>query len=190
MTHYGHSNIVRGTSLWQNKDKCRDFDTVEQHNETIINNINKVVQEDDHLYHLGDVSMGGKGNIYEFRKRVNCKNIHLILGNHDTHLRKNAILQVEDGVFMNAQNMFISCDELLEKKIGDDTVIMCHYPIYSFHKMHKGSIHLYGHTHQELNYNKQAICVSMECHPEFRPFHINEIRKIIENRKKDLDMWK
>lgn len=29
-THYGHANICRGVSTWDDKTKCRDFDTVEK----------------------------------------------------------------------------------------------------------------------------------------------------------------
>lgn len=59
---------------------------------------------------------------------------------------------------------------------------MCHYPIYSFHKMFHGSIHTYAHTHKELNYNKNAICVSVDCHPEFRPFNYDEIINLVKSR--------
>ena len=34
-------------------------------------------------------SFNGFDKIIEFRNRLNCKNIHLILGNHDTHIEKN-----------------------------------------------------------------------------------------------------
>lgn len=92
-THFGHKNIVRGTTEWENaRDKVRDFDTLEEHNQVLVDNINGMVKENDTLYHLGDWSFGGIENIWEFRRQLNCRNIHLILGNHDHHIERNTIL--------------------------------------------------------------------------------------------------
>ena len=88
-THYKHSNICRGTSNWPADSKTRDFDTLDKMNDMIVNNINHLVGEDDILFHLGDWSFGGFENIQEFRNRLICKNIHLILGNHDHHIERD-----------------------------------------------------------------------------------------------------
>ncbi len=45
-----------------------------------------MVKPNDIIYHLGDWSFGGHENIKIFRNRIKCKNIHLILGNHDHHI--------------------------------------------------------------------------------------------------------
>lgn len=87
-THYHHKNIVRGTSEWEvkqegNHQRLRDFDTLEEHDDKLVANFNKVIKGDDTLYHLGDWSFGGLQQILRFRQQLNCKNIHLILGNHD-----------------------------------------------------------------------------------------------------------
>ena len=88
-THYKHSNICRGTSNWGPDSKTRDFDTLDHMNDTIVNNINHLVREDDVMFHLGDWSFGGYESIEEFRNRLLCKNIHLLLGNHDQHIERN-----------------------------------------------------------------------------------------------------
>ena len=82
-SHYSHRNIIKGTTTWKDDSKCRLFNSVEEHNITLVSNINKVVRKNDILYHLGDWSFGGIEQIWEFRKQVNCENVHLILGNHD-----------------------------------------------------------------------------------------------------------
>lgn len=92
-THYMHKNICRGVTEWKDSDdKTRDFKTLEEMNETIIRNINDIVGQDDILIHFGDWSFGGIENIWNFRKKIICKNIHLFLGNHDEHIEKNHIL--------------------------------------------------------------------------------------------------
>jgi calcineurin-like phosphoesterase family protein len=94
-SHYGHKNICRGVTEWRLPDgsipisQTRNFNTIEQMNETIVNNINSVVGQDDVLIHLGDFSFGGFENIQKFRDRILCKEIHLVLGNHDTHIENN-----------------------------------------------------------------------------------------------------
>ena len=87
-THFGHKNISSvHESQW--KSGYRNFNNLHHHNSSIVDNINKYVKEDDILYHLGDWSFGGINNVWEFRKRLVCKNIHLILGNHDHHIEAN-----------------------------------------------------------------------------------------------------
>jgi calcineurin-like phosphoesterase family protein len=94
-THYSQKNICRGTTNWRTPEgeipteRTRNFNTLEEMNDAIVNNINNLVKEDDILIHLGDWSFGGFENIEEFRNRIICKNIHLILGNHDHHIDKN-----------------------------------------------------------------------------------------------------
>ena len=91
-THYNHKNICKGVSDWTSTDRCRDFSTVKEMNDAIVDAINSTVGEDDTLYHLGDWSFGGINSIWEFRKRIKCRNIHLILGNHDHHIENDKVL--------------------------------------------------------------------------------------------------
>lgn len=95
--HGFHKNICRGTSTWGTKhveavsgihgiQHTRDFDTVEEMNAAILKGINDNVKENDNLYYLGDWTFGGIDKIWEFRKQIKCKNMHLIYGNHDEHI--------------------------------------------------------------------------------------------------------
>ena len=62
---------------------------------------------------LGDWSFGGIKNIYEFRKRLHVKTIHLILGNHDVHIEKNKIFE---GI--SVQELFTSVSNFKEISIN------------------------------------------------------------------------
>ncbi len=105
--HLGHENIVRGCSKWENKSACRNFKTLKEHDETIINNINKYVGRDDILYFGGDFSLGGRENVFKYRQLINCQTIHFCLGNHDLHIRKNA--EFSNG--QRAQEIFTSVQD-------------------------------------------------------------------------------
>jgi len=146
-THYGHANICSATTQWVDATNLtRDFKSLEQMNDAIVDNINFRVREDDILIHLGDWSFGGFDNIKLFRDRINCKNIHLIYGNHDHHIRNNK---------HDIQSLFSSTQDYLNLdlrtpngKLTDKFKFICmHYPIASWDGMNDGVMHLHGHVH-------------------------------------------
>lgn len=51
-------------------------------NETLIENWNRVVSQDDIVFHLGDFCLGGSHECTKILNRLNGK-IYLVLGNHD-----------------------------------------------------------------------------------------------------------
>ena len=139
-THYNHSNICRGTTRWVNADDLtRDFKTLSEMNDRIVNGINEVVDQDDILFHLGDWSFGGFESISEFRNRIVCKNIHLIYGNHDHHIERN-----KDDI----RDIFTSVNQYVELEVNKQhNFVLMHYPIMSWNRMNEGVIHLHGHVH-------------------------------------------
>jgi calcineurin-like phosphoesterase family protein len=72
--HLGHKNIIKYCE--------RPFNDVHEMNKSILDNINNIVNFDDELYILGDFCFRGKNPI-EYRSRINCQKVHIILGNHD-----------------------------------------------------------------------------------------------------------
>jgi calcineurin-like phosphoesterase family protein len=140
-THYHHKSIVRGSSTWADKTGCRDFDSLEEHDKALVERINGIVGEDDILFHLGDWSFGGFEMIQELRDKIVCKNIHLILGNHDHHIENNR---------QNCRRNFLSVNHYLELSLNKEMIIMSHWPMKVWNHAHKGSWHLHGHTHNNL----------------------------------------
>lgn len=141
-THYNHKNIVAGTAEWEDKSRCRNFATLQEHNDTLVENFNKVVKAEDVLYHLGDWSFGGFNAITDFRNRLNCKTIHLIYGNHDHHIERN-----KEGV----QSLFASVQYVKELHHKGNVIILSHYAHRVWNHSHKGSWMLYGHSHGTLD---------------------------------------
>jgi len=147
-THYAHSNICSATTKWtESSNLTREFNSLDHMNATLVNNINNMVGEDDILIHLGDFSFGGFDKIQEFRDRIVCKNIHLVLGNHDHHIERN-----KEGVqdlFSSVQNYLrLEVRRPVSKSMMDRYTFVCmHYPIASWHDMNQGVIHLHGHVH-------------------------------------------
>jgi hypothetical protein len=111
--------------------------------QTIFNNINEVVGQDDTLYILGDFCFKGKKPI-EYRLRILCQDVHLILGNHD----KRTDFIDEDVSDISG---FSSVQEVKEIIYCNQKIFLSHYPHRSWPSSHKGSFHLYGHLHSKLD---------------------------------------
>ncbi len=180
-THYSHKNICLGATSWRNADgslpltSTRHFDTIEQMNDTIVNNINSVVGQDDTLIHLGDFSFGGFENIGKFYDRLVCKNIHLLIGNHDHHIKYNR----ED-----VQDLFLSVAQYQEVKINDRYFVLTHYPLQSWHGLAKGVIHLHGHVHLPEDRkmgNGKKMDVGVDGN-NLKPYLLDDIIKIMDKR--------
>jgi calcineurin-like phosphoesterase family protein len=189
--HYGHKNICRGVTCWTEIDEktgleipaiksTRDFPTLESMNEALVENINKYVKPHDILWHLGDWSFG-EDNVELFRKSLNVKTIHLILGNHDATIAKSQKLQ---SLFNSVE---LGYGWPKGKKIGGRQYVFSHFPFLVWDNHMYGAIHLHGHSHgsnKDPNYySRKVMDVGVDCHPEFRPFHLDEIIKIMDGRE-------
>jgi calcineurin-like phosphoesterase family protein len=186
-THYAHKNICRGVTDWRTQDgevpvgSTRDFETIEQMNNRLVNGINNVVGQDDTLIMLGDVSFGGFENIGIFLDRLICKNIHLILGNHDTHIENDR---------ENIQSRFLSVQHYLEVNINDKNFVLCHYPLQSWNGLNKGVIQLHGHVHLPANRkfgNGKRMDVGVDGN-DMVPYSIDGIIKIMNKIPVGSDM--
>lgn len=211
-THYNHKNIVSSITRWDDKTGCRDFNSVEEMNDTIVNNINNVVGPDDVLYHLGDWSFGTEKTIKEFRDRINCKEVHLILGNHDREFTSNRKVHTYFDSVAYYREIWI--DELQTK------LILSHYPMKSWNGSMWGSWMIHGHCHGNLpgyihpnilktlldegryddikllSENKKvegiypngtSIDIGIDCHPEFRPFSFDEVKAYMDEARGYID---
>jgi len=183
-THYGHSNICRATSNWGDDSKTRDFKSLDHMNTALVDEINNKVGENDVLIHLGDFSFGGFDNIAEFRGRILCKNVHLILGNHDHHIERD-----KDGIrsIFKSVNHYTVLDVRRpgkDKEMEKHSIVLCHFPIASWDSMNTGRIHLHGHVHLSPH-NKIAEGRAMDVGVDgnnLEPYSLDEILKLLRGR--------
>jgi calcineurin-like phosphoesterase family protein len=188
-THYNHKNIVRGTTSWDTSNftpgsshqSVRDFNTLEEHNDELVDRINSLVKEDDTLWHLGDWSFGGHQSIKIFRERLRCKNIHLIFGNHDQHIepidspyRKlfSSVQYVKE--FSLKHNFLRREDTYIKQKF-----FLSHYSHQVWNQSHHGTIHLFGHSHGSIQGIGRSMDVGVDTHNLY-PYHLDEILDIMK----------
>ena len=120
--HLGHANAIRFDH--------RPFADVEEMEHYMMKKWQDTVQKDDDVWILGDFAYHDKKNPVEYLRQLPGHK-HLIIGNHDGALLKNAA----------AMRYFESVDMLT--KIVDTLdgekkqVILCHYPIYEWDGYHR-----------------------------------------------------
>lgn len=159
-THLNHRNIIKYCN--------RPFDTIEQMNEILIQNWNRVVGREDRVFMLGDFALCGKDKIIEFGSRLKGRKI-LILGNHD-----GASL----STYYNAGFEMVSRFPLLWHDF-----ILSHEPIENCQY-----INIHGHLHQksvvdceDFHRGKQFYINVSADNIVFTPIEIQTIREIIDN---------
>ena len=110
----------------------RPFSTVEEHDETIIANWNKVVPKDARVYVLGDVAQK-KSDIAKIG-RLNGSRKILIAGNHD--------------IFGSSSYLKYFKDIRATHRL-DNGILMSHIPVHpsTFGKAHK--VNIMGHIHDK-----------------------------------------
>lgn len=177
-THGSHKNLIIGTSKWSNKDKCRNFSTLLEHDEHITKVINSIVQANDIIYHLGDFAFSGLESFVDFRARINCKNIHLILGNHDQNINKEF-----NGIKLNS--LFTTVSNYKEIFLNKKRITLFHYPIASWNGLSEPSIHLHGHTHRSPQEKFMNGGLSMDVGVDgndYMPYSLDDIFGIMNQR--------
>jgi calcineurin-like phosphoesterase family protein len=131
--------------------------------EAMIYRWNSVVGYEDLVIHLGDFGLGNEGYIRSIRNRLNG-NIVMVFGNHSSIERK--------------LNWYKTFDYLELKVAKYPSLALSHYAHRIWNKMHKGTWHLYGHSHGTLPEDPhfKSFDVGVDSH-NFTPWSMEEIAK-------------
>ncbi len=135
-THFSHKLMINPTLMGYD---ARPFSTTDEMNESLIERWNNLVAPEDEVYHLGDVGLCKPDHLKDIVNRLNGK-IHLIEGNHD----HSALDKKVRGRFESI-NQYLKLKLSIDEKILE--IMLFHYPIASWNKMHYKSYHLHGHCH-------------------------------------------
>ena len=167
-THFWHKNVI---------EYCqRPFESVEEMNETLIKNWNDRVKKNDTIYILGDFCFGTKEQCIEILGRLNGQKF-LIYGNHDVRFRSGAFAKY-----------FQWRGDLKEIKIDDQRFVLCHFAMRTWHKQHKGAIHLYGHSHGNLPEDPNSLSTDVGVDAlDFRPIGIDMVLDYMAWKKGKID---
>lgn len=159
--HYGHSRI---------RQHCnRAFETCDEMNQFLVDNINRVVKPNDILYNLGDLAWD-ECHANWFFDRVVCRHIVHIWGNHDRRCR-NVI-----------QRRAESTHDMLEITVPDkdaaggmQRVVLCHYALRVWPGGNRGAYNLYAHSHGNLPPNGLQMDVGVDPN-NYRPVSYDDVK--------------
>lgn len=174
-THFNHTNIIKFCS--------RPFKNVDEMNEALITNWNKMVAADDFVFHLGDFCFGGSAEWTKALDRLNGK-IYLILGNHDLKNFKQSLTNRFEKVVMQ-----------MHIQVGRQKIYLNHCPFLCYGGAYANTWQLFGHVHtSKFNIGKDKsrlnILFPMQYdvgvdNNNFTPVSFAEVKKIIEKQMEE-----
>ena len=157
--HFGHANILNFKR--SDDTPLRPFKSVEEMDETLVNNWNKRVHPKDRVYVLGDVVMHRRN--MHILGRLQGRLV-LVKGNHDIFALKDYLPYFDD---IRAYVVKHTTDKR--------KVIMSHIPIQE-QSLGRWGINIHGHLHSGTVGDPRYLCVSVE-HTDYAPIEWNEALK-------------
>jgi calcineurin-like phosphoesterase family protein len=173
-THFGHRAMAEhwrlgkynyGTTLMAGVERKDAMD------EELINQWNFIVPTYGIVFHLGDVSFRNSTQTGEILNRLNGE-VHLVPGNHD----KKHLNVVQDWGWT-------VLPPLVNIDVNDQRLVLCHYALRSWDRMHFGAWQLHGHSHGNLApTGGKQLDVGVDCElvtRELRPISFDEVSRYI-----------
>jgi len=158
-THFGHAKII--------EYERRPFRTVEQMDAALVARWNEVVNDDDVVWHLGDVSVCGAERTRELVRALRGRK-HLVLGNHDvsrtvTFWKKAGFLEVLEGP-VRLFDFLLTHEALAE--------------------VEEGLVNVHGHSHGSGRIADRWACVSVEL-TGYRPVRLKAVAALVSRFKQE-----
>ena len=175
--HFFHKGINKATSTWDRSNPIRNFSSLDEMHDCIIDNINAVVQPKDVLWNLGDVIFGENQQLFSLRKRIKCRDIRLVLGNHDVKQIKEH--RINDSGKRVPGNRLGSCFSDVRwfywiKYLGQK-IYLFHCPMHTWPGINHGFMHLYAHCHGNLpDRNLRCMDVGIDTN-NYKPYLLDDI---------------
>jgi calcineurin-like phosphoesterase family protein len=169
--HIDHENVLIGP-------RGKHFPTLKLWQDGIMDAINSCLGKQDMLFILGDFAFG---DLQKWRSKIKRGTVWLIKGNHDP-----SDLQCTAAFGKNFRHTYMT-------KIGSSPCWLSHYAHAFWPSSHRGSHHLYGHTHNQredtLNTwmpdrRSTDVCPEtvFEITGQFRPINEYELLEFFKDR--------
>ena len=155
--HFGHNNVIN----FKNTDgtKARDFATVQDMEDAMVQMHNEIVKPTDKVYMLGDIAFNVRG--LDKVKQMNGIKI-LVKGNHD-QLKLNKYVDV----FKDVRGCHVM-----------NGLVFTHIPIH-VDQLGRFGCNVHGHLHmnrvmQDDKIDPRFLCVSVE-HTDLKPIEFEDM---------------
>lgn len=159
--HFGQKSFLLSKD---GRPAMRDFPSVEEMNETLVDRHNSVVTPNDKVYFLGDVALNKK--YLPVLSRMNGKK-KLIMGNHDIYGAKEYLKYFYD---VCAFRVFTA-----------DRIVLSHVPIHESELGGRWAANIHGHLHREIVNDNRYFCACVE-QLDYTPINYELIKTIFNIR--------
>jgi calcineurin-like phosphoesterase family protein len=178
--HFDHKNILQYTK------RTEHWQTIEEMNEGLIERHNSVVKPGDSVYFIGDIIFGQHKTLPErmesYFSRMNGQKF-LVKGNHDHNHKEEWF-----------KKHFVWIRDYYELRVDDkdaangrfNKLVLCHFPLYSWHGMGQGWWHIHGHCHGSIDVvNRETTRLDVGVDAEFSnltPLSYEQIKEIMSKK--------
>ena len=149
--HLGHTSVLKF-----GRDR---FSSIKEHDEYIVNTLNKTLGKRDVLWILGDVAFNQQG-LKSLERIRGIK--HLVFGNHDRYLRTHHLK------IFNKINGAVSFKH---------DYLLTHIPVHQSCIRPRYKFNIHGHIHSDKILGKEYINVGIEC-IGYTPLNFEEIKSL------------
>lgn len=182
--HLGHQRDF----VW----KARGYNSVQEHDDGLINSLNETVGANDILFFLGDFCLNTTLPQFDaYLDRIKCQNIYCLWGNHNNPHERNVYQKIVGGdkeqrypvKYKNISYL----GHYVEVIVNGQYMVLFHYPILIWNEMKNGSWHLCGHSHYGCpqttaeNLYGKILDVGWDGHK--KPLSFEEIAKIMDGKR-------
>jgi calcineurin-like phosphoesterase family protein len=188
-SHLSHANILTYCD--------RKFDTIEEHDDSLIKSWNMIVSKDDLVYHLGDFTLGGQTEALRLFARLNGRiKILAYPWHHDIRWLKIGVNGFTNYFSFSGERVWAEQPIVVLENVEQNSegrgipAILCHYAFSQWDRQHYGSYHFYGHSHSKGEVRKNCLDVGVDnaflLTGEYRPFRIAEAISIAKGYNEQL----
>jgi calcineurin-like phosphoesterase family protein len=151
--HFFHANIIRFSN--------RPFKDVEEMNASLIKNNNDIVGDNDFVYWLGDMFIGGS-------ERERAEVVHSLKG------RKRLIVGNHDHTLFKQHNVINAFEKIMYwHGFPKENFTATHVP-HELFRIRDGEFNVHAHTHLNLEKDPHYISVSSDVR-NWTPVHMDTI---------------
>jgi calcineurin-like phosphoesterase family protein len=157
--HFNHGNIIKYCD--------RPFENVHLMNEHLIKEYNRIVQDDDIVYFLGDIGINKRGSLVHCIERLKGNKI-LIRGNHDqcgyqTYIKMGFAAVLADATI----------------KVGSRYIKLTHLPVYDI------GWNFCGHIHTNWKTDNKCINCGVD-QWDFKPVVVQKLVQMMDKYDAEL----
>lgn len=165
-SHLGHANIIRYCN--------RPFDTIREHDNQLLKAANAIVKKGSICWVLGDFTL--KQDARSYLDKLGDGEWHFLPGSHDKWMR--SFRPTKDRI----REPGLVILEFSRKQDRPFVVVLCHYAMRQWDRSHYGSLHLYGHSHGDLEDYGRSTDIGVDSWL-YQPIPLRTIIRYLGDRK-------